>query len=130
VKELVSTAKAFADPTRVRILAALRGGELCVCELCDSLAVTQSTLSTHLQVVRDAGLVSSRRQGKWMYYAIEPRAARLVRALFQFFSGSIKKNGTLKRDKKKLNQRLSLRDNGSCCVGFAAPKLPCAKAGA
>ena len=57
--ELVLTAKALADATRVRILAALRGGELCVCELGDALGVTQSTLSTHLQVIREAGLVGT-----------------------------------------------------------------------
>ena len=61
MNELLVTAKAFADPTRVRSLAALRGGELCVCELSDALGVTQSTLSTHLQVIRDAGLVQTRR---------------------------------------------------------------------
>lgn len=125
VEELTLTAKAFADLTRVRILTALRARELCVCELCDSLGVTQSTLSTHLQVIRDAGLVSSRKQGKWMYYAIEPNAVRLVDALFKFFSGSLKADATLRRDGKKLNQRLSLRDNGACCVGFADSKRKC-----
>ncbi len=122
MKELVLIAKAFADPTRVRILAALREKELCVCELCEALAVTQSTLSTHLQVIRDAGVVSARRQGKWMYYALAPDAGSLVDALFGFFSGSLKANATLRRDRQKLNQRLSLRDNGSCCVGFRDAK--------
>lgn len=91
MKELVLTAKAFADPSRVRILRALRERELCVCELCDALAATQSTLSTHLQVIRGAGLVSARKQGKWMYYAIAPDAKRLVDSWFRFFSGSLKK---------------------------------------
>ena len=118
MEELVSTAKAFADPSRVRILMALREGELCVCELCDALAVTQSTLSTHLQVIREAGLVSVRKQGKWMYYAIAPGARPLVKTLFQFYAGSLKADGALRRDAKNLQRRLSLRDNGSCCVGF------------
>ena len=60
MNELVLAAKALADPTRVRVLAALRDGELCVCELSDVLDVTQSTLSTHLQVIRDANLVQTR----------------------------------------------------------------------
>jgi len=62
VRDLVAIAKAFADLTRVRILAAVRHRELCVCELCDALGVTQSTLSTHLQVIRDAGLVQTRKR--------------------------------------------------------------------
>lgn len=122
MNELVRTAKAFADPSRVRVLAALRGRELCVCELCDALGVTQSTLSTHLQVIRGAALVSARKQGKWMYYSIASEAGQLVRTLFQSFGGSLKSNATLRRDAKKLNRRLSLRSNGSCCVGFDCAK--------
>lgn len=118
MKELVSTAKAFADPSRVRILMALREQELCVCELCDALGVTQSTLSTHLQVIRHAGLVSARKQGKWMYYAIAPEAQGLVNTLVQFFADSLKSDAALRRDEKKLSHRLALRDNGACCVGF------------
>ena len=125
MKELVLTAKALADPSRVRILMALRQRELCVCELCDALAATQSTLSTHLQVIRKAGLVSARKQGKWMYYAITPDAKRLVDSLVQFFSDSFKTDATLRRDAKKLRQRLSLRDNGACCVGFGCAKGTC-----
>jgi ArsR family transcriptional regulator len=118
VQELVSAARAFGDPTRVRILAALRDRELCVCELCDALAVTQSTLSTHLQVIREAGLVSTRKQGRWMYYAIAPHARGLVKALFEFYAGTLKTDATLRRDQTRLNGRLSLRNNGDCCVGF------------
>ena len=125
MKELVSTAKAFADPSRVRILAALRGQELCVCELCDALDATQSTLSTHLQVIRNAGLVSARKQGKWMYYAIAPKAERLVDSLFQSFASSLKRDAALRRDEKKLSARLALRDNGACCVGFGNKKGCC-----
>jgi ArsR family transcriptional regulator len=96
----------------------LRETELCVCEICDALGVTQSTLSTHLQVIRTAGLVSARKEGKWMYYAIVPSAERLVDSLFQFFSASLEADSTLRRDETKLKKRLSLRDNGACCVGF------------
>lgn len=122
MEDLVLTAKAFADPSRLRIIAALRERELCVCELCDALAATQSTLSTHLRVIRKAGLVSARKEGKWMYYAIAPDAKGLVDSLFQFFSDSLKGNTTLRRDTKKLRQRLALRNNGSCCVGFGTTK--------
>lgn len=127
MKKLVLVARAFADPSRVRILMALRGRELCVCELCDALAVRQSTLSTHLKVIRDAGLVSARKQGKWMYYAIAPEAGRFVRAFFKSFSDSLAADAMLRRDARKLSRRLLLRDNGSCCVGFGDAK-PCCKA--
>ena len=118
MKELLLTAKAFADPTRVRVLAALRKGELCVCELCDALAVSQSTLSTHLQVIRDAGLVSTRKEGKWKYYVITRAASSLVGTLFRLFATSVTQDAALLRDRKRLTRRLSLRNNGTCCIGF------------
>ncbi len=121
MNELVTTAKAFADPTRVRILAALRRGELCVCELSDALNTTQSTLSTHLQVIREAGLVETRRDGKWIYYRINERAEQLIDALFGFFAGTMKKEGTIRRDEKQLTARLQERKGGACCVGFRRP---------
>lgn len=120
MRELVSTAKALSDPSRVRILAALRARELCVCELSDSLAMTQSTLSTHLQVIRHAELVSARKEGKWMYYRIAPEAEALLDQLFQSFSSSLKKDPVLSRDAKNLKDRLRLRNGGSCCVGFSS----------
>jgi ArsR family transcriptional regulator, arsenate/arsenite/antimonite-responsive transcriptional repressor len=125
VKELVLTARAFADPSRVRILAALRRQELCVCELCDALGVTQSTLSTHLQVIRSAGLVSARKEGKWMYYAIAPAARPFLRALFKSFAASLNADARLRQDAQKLGRRLALRDNGACCVGFGDKKASC-----
>jgi ArsR family transcriptional regulator len=97
----------------------LRERELCVCELCDSLAMTQSTLSTHLQVIRQAELVSARKEGKWTYYRIAPDAEALLDQLFLSFSPSLKKDPLLSRDAKKLKDRLRLRNGDSCCVGFS-----------
>ena len=115
---LVSAAKAFADANRVRILAALRSGELCVCELCDALGLSQSTLSTHLKVIRTAGLVDSRKEGKWSYYALTSLGERLTKALFGCFPGSMTQEGRLKEDQRLLKGRLKLRQAGACCVGF------------
>jgi ArsR family transcriptional regulator len=128
MNDLVLMGKAFADPSRVRIVLALREKELCVCELCDALRMRQSTLSTHLQVIRKAGLVSARKQGKWMYYAIAPAANQLVSALGEFFSRSLGADATLKQDTKRLGRRLSLRDGNECCVGFGEKKTCCGDA--
>ena len=57
MRDFTSLGQAIVDPTRVRIIAALRRGELCVCELVDALEISQSTLSGHLQVLRQTGLV-------------------------------------------------------------------------
>ncbi len=116
---LVSAAKALSDPNRVRILAMLRDGELCVCELCNALRLTQSTLSTHLQVIRKAELVTTRKLGKWNYYAIAPQAKRLLDSLFGFFAASLDSDRKLAADARRLKERLALREEGACCVGFA-----------
>ena len=122
--ELVTVAKAFADPTRVRILTALRGRELCVCELCDALQVSQSTLSTHLQVIRDAGLVRTRKEGKWVYYAPEPGMERFTESVFTFFNGALRGDARVRRDAGRVKQRLAERDGGECCRGFEQQCCP------
>ncbi len=65
---------ALSDNTRLSILEMLRDGERCVCELQDELGAAQSRLSFHLRVLKEAGLVTDRREGRWSYYAIVPRA--------------------------------------------------------
>jgi ArsR family transcriptional regulator len=67
--------KALANDHRIRILEALREGELCACELQVVLDAPQSTVASHLRELKDAGLVRSRRQGKWSYYRIGDTAA-------------------------------------------------------
>jgi len=72
---------ALSDTTRLSILEMLRGGERCVCELQDELAAAQSRLSFHLRVLKDAGLVEDRRDGRWSYYRIVPDALAEVHDL-------------------------------------------------
>jgi len=66
------TFHALADPTRLRILALLRDGEICVCHIHASLDVPQPTASRHLAYLRKAGLVDARRDGIWMHYRLTP----------------------------------------------------------
>ena len=65
---------ALSDETRLTILERLRQGERCVCELTDALDAAQSRLSFHLKTLKDAGLVTDRREGRWMYYTLDPDA--------------------------------------------------------
>ncbi len=65
---------ALADPTRLAIIERLRGGEQCVCNLTDALETGQSRLSFHLKTLKDAGILVDRRQGRWVYYALNPEA--------------------------------------------------------
>src|SRR5918912_2869877 len=76
---------ALSDPTRLSIIQRLRFGERCVCDLTDALEAAQSRLSFHLKVLKQAGLVTDRREGRWMYYTLNTEvlgeAAKLVEAL-------------------------------------------------
>jgi ArsR family transcriptional regulator, arsenate/arsenite/antimonite-responsive transcriptional repressor len=76
---------ALSDGTRLSILQRLRLGERCVCDLTDALDAAQSRLSFHLKVLKEAGLISDRREGRWMYYTLNPEtldeAAELIQGL-------------------------------------------------
>ena len=64
--------RALADETRLKILERLSEGEQCVCDLTDALESGQSLMSFHLKTLKDAGLIRDRKQGRWVYYALEP----------------------------------------------------------
>jgi ArsR family transcriptional regulator len=73
--ELATAFKAVGDPTRLRLLsliAAHEGGEACVCELTDAFEVSGPTISHHLKVLREAGLITGDRRGTWVYYRVVP----------------------------------------------------------
>jgi ArsR family transcriptional regulator len=71
---------ALSDETRLAILARLRNGPRCVCDLQDLLGAAQSRLSFHLRTLKDAGLVSDHKEGRWTYYALNPAAVAAVEA--------------------------------------------------
>lgn len=70
--------KAFCDENRIRILKMLKGGEKCACKLLEELNVTQPTLSHHMKILCDSGVVIGRKEGKWMYYSISAEGAKVA----------------------------------------------------
>ncbi|MEV4129257.1 metalloregulator ArsR/SmtB family transcription factor [Nocardia sp. NPDC049707] len=84
--------KALSDPIRLRVLSAIAaraGGEACVCDVSDGLDVTQPTISHHLKVLREAGLVTSERRASWVYYRVVPHALHRLSAVLDATSGSV-----------------------------------------
>lgn len=76
--------KALADPVRLRLFSAIAshaGGEACVCDISGGIDVSQPTVSHHLKVLRDAGLLTSERRASWVYYAVVPAALSELSAL-------------------------------------------------
>ena len=88
---------ALSDGTRISILRRLRLGERCVCDMTDALDAAQSRLSFHLKVLKEAGLVTDRRDGRWMYYTLNPdtlaEVAEVVDALAAAPSAAELKSG-------------------------------------
>jgi ArsR family transcriptional regulator len=121
VVELVAIARTLADPTRVRIVAALRNGELCVCELVDALSISQSSLSSHLQICRQTGVVTTRKESRWIYYSLSPRYVQLIERIFSELQ-TVRRDEQLLRDARRLKKRLQMREGGRCVVGFGQLK--------
>jgi len=114
MNELVDFGQALADETRVRILHLVKGEALCVCELADILRMPQSSVSSHIQVIKRAGLLASERCEKWIYYRLETRYVRLLVALGEFFN--VAKGAVLAGDSRRAVIRLAERAE-SCCPG-------------
>ena len=81
-KETATIFKALGDENRLRILLLLTTGEKCACKLLEKIQVTQPTMSHHMKILCDAGLVTGRKEGKWMHYSISKEGALSARQCF------------------------------------------------
>ncbi|HEX6342187.1 metalloregulator ArsR/SmtB family transcription factor [Umezawaea sp.] len=84
-ERLAKLLKAVADPARLQLLSIIHGapgGEVCVCDLVEPLGLSQPTVSHHLKVLTDAGLLSRERRGTWAYFSVVPEGWQALRALF------------------------------------------------
>ena len=88
---------ALSDATRLELIQRLAGGEHCVCDLTDALKAGQSRLSFHLKVLKDAGLIRDRREGRWMYYALNEEAFAEVEAMVRRLKNGDSVTKTAKR---------------------------------
>jgi ArsR family transcriptional regulator, arsenate/arsenite/antimonite-responsive transcriptional repressor len=114
LKKVETFFKALADETRLRILKLLEGGELCVCDLTAALEMTQPNVSFHLGILKAAGLIKDRKEGRWSYYDLElsdMMARVVVPTALERMSGEL-----VEADRKRLGEFQvckNLRSN--CC---------------
>jgi ArsR family transcriptional regulator len=114
--------KAAADPTRARILKMLEGGEMCVCQVIAVLGLSQSTVSKHLSLLKDAGLVFERRDKKFINYSIEPGPpSGMARIFLGNLRGWMGNDPMVVRDREQaaaarrmVKSMASLRDPSAC----------------
>jgi DNA-binding transcriptional ArsR family regulator len=115
MKELMSITKALADETRVRMLMSLRDGELCVCQINGLFGFAPSTVSKHLSILHQAGLVESRKTERWVYYRLAGKdASPTVRAGFSWLTKAIQTDAQIKSDGKKLKEILKINPSELC----------------
>ena len=98
--------KALSDPNRVRMLLALRKGELCVCQITELFGFAPSTVSKHLSVLHRAHLILSRKSERWVYYRLPEKSTVAVREALDWVHKSLAKTDEAARDAKKLKQIL------------------------
>ena len=117
MRDILDVTKALADGSRLRVLMALGGGELCVCQIVELLQLAPSTVSKHMSILRQARLVESRKEGRWMYYRLPDRdASKAVKDAVAWVRRYLAESPQIVRDGKELQRILSM-DPEELCKG-------------
>jgi ArsR family transcriptional regulator len=107
MREFMAITKALSDPGRVRILLSLKRGELCVCQITELFGLATSTVSKHLSILNQAGLILSRKTERWVYYRLPDKSAPVaVREALDWVQKSLAKTSEAAADAKKLHKIL------------------------
>ena len=115
MKEFLNITKALADENRLRMLMALRDGEVCVCQIAEWTGLALSTVSKHLSVLYQAGLVNGRKEGRWMYYSLPGKGApTAAREAVAWVRRSLEDNERITEDATRLKKVLAM-DVGEIC---------------
>jgi len=115
MQRVLNVTKALADGNRLRILMALQDGELCVCQIIELLDLAPSTVSKHMYILRQAGLVEARKEGRWMYYRLAGRnAEKPIREVLSWVQRHVAGTSEMIRDGKTL-KRILKTDRETLC---------------
>jgi ArsR family transcriptional regulator, arsenate/arsenite/antimonite-responsive transcriptional repressor len=115
MREFMNITKALADETRVRTLLSLRKGELCVCQITELFGLAPSTVSKHLSILLQAGLVESRKNGRWIYYRLPGKSALVVtREALDWIEKALTDDPHVLEDNKQLKKILK-QDPAELC---------------
>lgn len=108
MREFMAITKALSDSNRVRILLALKNGELCVCQITELFGFAPSTISKHLSILHQAGLILSRKTERWVYYRLpEKTAPSSVREAIDWVQKSVSRTQEATADSRKLREILA-----------------------
>lgn len=125
--ELETVFKALADTTRLRILALLTTGEVCVCNVHDTLKIAQPKASRHLAYLRKAGLVETRRDGLWIHYRLAKRSNQVIAAVEDAVRHALAHSQVVRRDLERLAKQTGCATPAAVStlhVVFRGPSIP------
>jgi ArsR family transcriptional regulator, arsenate/arsenite/antimonite-responsive transcriptional repressor len=109
VKDFLNITKALADENRLRMLLALQNGELCVCQITELMGLAMSTVSKHLSILYQAGLLNARKEGRWMYYSLPGKGApTTAREAVAWVRRSLAASERTAEDAKRLKKVLAM----------------------
>ncbi len=109
MREFMAMTKALADENRVRVLLALQGGELCVCQITELFGLAASTISKHLSILYRAGLVELRKDGRWIYYSLPAKGASApAREAIRWVAKSLAEDPRIAEDAARLKKVLGM----------------------
>jgi len=115
MREILNLTKALADGNRLRALSALRGRELCLCQIAELLGLAWSTTSKHMSVLHRARLVEGRKQGRWMYYRLARKdAPPAVRRALAWVLDALARSEQVRQDRRRLREILRLDPEELC----------------
>ena len=116
MEALVKILQALGDQTRWRIVQLIFTDALCVCEIAEILDMPQSSVSSHLQVLRKADLLESERCEKWIYYRVDPQFQPVLKSLAEQFEAAPDTDFVLAKDERRAVKRIARRKE-TCCPG-------------
>ena len=125
LRDFMAITKALADEQRVRVLMALQRGELCVCQVVELLGLATSTVSKHMSILKQARLVESRKDGRWMYYRLAAAdAPEVVRQAMAWAAVLLAGDPQVLRDRQRL-AAICTSDPHELCVAQGSGKRAC-----
>jgi len=109
MKDFLNITKALADENRLRMLMALQGGEECVCRITELMGLAMSTVSKHLSILYQAGLVNARKEGRWVYYSLPGKGASIAaREALAWVRRSLDGNERIVEDEKRMKKVMAM----------------------
>jgi DNA-binding transcriptional ArsR family regulator len=114
MNKFMNVCKALSDQNRVRALMALKERELCVCQLIELLGLAPSTVSKHMSILKNAGLVESRKEGLWIHYRLPNKPSPHIKKAIEWVCGSLSTNETARKDSIMLKKIMKMDPEEIC----------------